>query len=118
MSRPRFLGDQNFRDPIVRGVLRREPTVEFLRARNLELDKVPDNEFLESAAKANCITISHDEKTMAGFAYGRVIRSEPMSGPFVCSQSLPDALVIEQLIMIWIASEHEEWDGRIEFLPL
>lgn len=118
MSRPQFLADHNLRDRIVRGVLRREPTVQFLRARNLELDEFPDNEFLHAAAKAGFITISHDEKTMAGFAYDRIVRGEPMPGLFVCSQSLADAIIIEQLVMIWVASEHEEWDGRVEFLPL
>ena len=34
MSRPRFLADHDLNEHIIDGVLRREPAVEFLRARD------------------------------------------------------------------------------------
>ena len=46
MSRPRFLADQDFNENILRGVQRLEPTVEFLRLRDVGLDKSLDSEVL------------------------------------------------------------------------
>jgi hypothetical protein len=37
MSRPRFLADHDLNEHLVTGVLRREPTIEFLRVREVGL---------------------------------------------------------------------------------
>ena len=50
MSRPRFLVDLDFNENIVRGVLRLEPTVEFLKARELPADQRKDDVLLHLAA--------------------------------------------------------------------
>ena len=46
MSRPRFLADNDLNDAIVRGTLRREPAIEFVRLRELGLGQLPDLEVL------------------------------------------------------------------------
>ncbi len=50
MSRPRFLADHDLNEHILDGVLRREPAVEFVRARDVGLSDRPDPEVLEHAA--------------------------------------------------------------------
>ena len=49
MSRPRFLADHDLNEHIVDGVLRREPAIEFIRAREIGLHIGPDLEILEHA---------------------------------------------------------------------
>jgi hypothetical protein len=50
MSRPRFLADHDLRERIVTAVLRREPAIEFARARDLGLARQPDPVLLATAA--------------------------------------------------------------------
>ena len=42
MSRPRFLADHDLNEQIVTGVLRREPTLAFVRAREVDLSQRQD----------------------------------------------------------------------------
>jgi len=42
MSRPRFLADHDLNDHIVDGLLRREPVLEFVRAREAGIADLPD----------------------------------------------------------------------------
>ncbi len=50
MSRPRFLADNDLNDHIVTGLLRREPAIEFKRAREVGLHNRPDPDVLAYAA--------------------------------------------------------------------
>ncbi len=51
MSRPRFLADNDVNDHLVDGVLRREPNIEFVRAREVGLAAKRDPEVLDYAAR-------------------------------------------------------------------
>lgn len=68
MSRPSFLADHDLDEDILRGVARREPCVEILRARDLGLARLPDPEILERAAGLGKILLTHDARTMIGHA--------------------------------------------------
>ena len=46
MSRPRFLADLDLNEHIVVGVFRREPAVEFTRARQADLEQSSDDEIV------------------------------------------------------------------------
>jgi hypothetical protein len=50
MSRPRFLADHDLNEHIVTGVLRRKPTLEWIRARNVGMSERSDAEALAYAA--------------------------------------------------------------------
>ena len=60
MSRPRFQADHDLNEAIVDGVCRREPAVEFLRARHAGLARSPDPTVLEYAAAEGFILVSHE----------------------------------------------------------
>ncbi len=68
MSRPRFLSDHDVNEHIIDGVLRREPAVEFVRAREVGVDGRPDPEVLEYAEAQGFIVVSHDVNTMPAHA--------------------------------------------------
>ncbi len=118
MSRPRFLADNDLYDAIVMGVLRREPAIEFARLRDLGLATGSDPEVPEFAARENWIVVSHDVNTMREAAFIRMAAGLSMSGLLLAHQRTPVSLLIEGLLMIWAASEAEEWAGRLGFLPL
>ena len=118
MSRPRFLADNDLNDAIVVGVRRREQAAEFAALRDLGLATRTDPDVLEFAAGENWILVSHDVNTMREAASTRLAAGLPMNGLLLAHQRTPVSQIIESLLLIWVASEAEEWTGQVEFLPL
>lgn len=118
MSRPRFLADNDLNDAIVTGILRREPAVEFARLREFDLDQSSDADVLRFAAVHGWIVVSHDVNTMTAAAYALLAANEPMGGLLLVHQADAISPTLDSLVLIWSASEGEEWTGLIEFLPL
>ena len=118
MSRPRFLADNDLNDAIVVGVGRREPAAEFARLRDIGLATRTDPEVLEFASGENWIVVSHDVNTMREVASARVAAGLPMNGLLLAHQHTPVSPIIDSLLLIWAASEAEEWTGQVNFLPL
>jgi hypothetical protein len=118
VSRPRFLADHDLNEAIVDGVCRREPLIRFVRARAAGLAGRPDPEVLDYAALHGLLVVSHDVNTMPAHATERLSEGRPMPGLLMVRQTLPLSIAIDQLVMIWAASEGEEWADLIVFLPL
>jgi hypothetical protein len=55
---------------------------------------------------------------MTRFTFERLARGLPMTGLLLARQSAPIAPVIDSLVLIWSASEAEEWRGGVWYLPL
>jgi predicted nuclease of predicted toxin-antitoxin system len=87
----RVLADENFNRDILRGILRRRPQFDVLRAQDVGLSQAPDPDVLAWAAQEGRITLSHDVTTMTQFAAERLQRNEPMPGPVPCSPTGPGA---------------------------
>ncbi len=118
MSRPRFLADHDLNEHIVDGVLRREPAVEFVRARDVGMHDRPDPDVLDYAADHGFVVVSHDMNTMPGHAQARMAGRKQVAGLFMVQQTQPIGPIIDSLILICSASEAEEWCDRICFLPI
>jgi hypothetical protein len=118
VSRPRFLVDHDFNEKIVRGALRREPTMEFRLAREVGLEQAPDRQILEYAAQEAWLVLSHDLNTMTAIAYEMVSTDRPMRGLLLAKQRASVARVIDSLVLVWAASEAEEYVNQIRYLPL
>lgn len=118
MSRVRFLADHNLNEHIIIGVLRREPKLEFVRARQRGMSTTADAAILDYAAREGLIVVSHDVNTMPAEAYARIEADQPLSGLIMVRQDDPIGVIIEDLILIWSASESEEWRDQVFFLPL
>ena len=118
MSRPRYLSDHDLNEQIVDGVLRREPGIELVRVRDVGLRDWPDAEVLRYAADERLLVVSHDVNTMPAAAYARLDAGQSMPGLLMVRQTHPVGPIIESLVLIWSASEMEEWEGRVWFLPV
>jgi uncharacterized protein DUF5615 len=111
----RFQADADLNAEIVTGVLRREPSIDFQTADEANLRRFPDPEVL--AAKEHCILVTHDRRTMPRhFANFILHRSSP--GVFIIAQTVSVRVAIEELLLVWAASESEEWKNLIVELPL
>jgi predicted nuclease of predicted toxin-antitoxin system len=113
----RFLADADLNHDVVKDVLRREPAIDFRTAVGRELRDRRDREVLALAASEGRILVSHDRKTMPR-AFGEFIMATSSPGVFIISQKLDHLVAIESLLLVWVASEAEEWANRICALPL
>lgn len=117
MSRPRFLADHDLNEHIVTGVLRQEPTIEFLRVREVGLSESSDEEILAYAERETLLVISHDVNTTPAAAYARIAAGESFPGLFMVQQTLPIRPMIESIVLVWSASELEVWKDQVVYLP-
>jgi predicted nuclease of predicted toxin-antitoxin system len=113
----RFQADADLNAEIVAGVLRREPSIDFQTADEADLRRLSDSEVLAVAAEENRILVTHDRRTMPRhFANFIIHHSSP--GVFIIAQSVSIRVAIEELLLVWVASESEEWRNLIIELPL
>jgi len=113
----RFLADASLNDVIVTGCLRREPAIDFLSAIEARLEAVPDPEVLVFARDQNRILVTSDFRTMPRH-FGDFLEAHGQCpGVFLVKQRAPVADVIEALVLIWAASDAEEWMNRIVEIP-
>ncbi len=113
----RFQADADLNRHILRAVLRLEPTVDFRTAQEADLEGVADPEVLALAAEVGRILVTHDKKTMPTH-FGEFIPERISPGVIVIPQHMPIATAAEGLVLIWAASEAEEWVNRIFWLRL
>ena len=115
--RIRFLADADLNQDVVKGVLRREPGIDFRTALSAGLRGLSDLEVLAFAASEGRVLVSHDRRSMPRtFAEWVTTKSTP--GVFIISQRAELLAAIEALLLVWTASEAEEWTNRICTLPL
>ena len=113
----RFQANADLNHLIVKATLRREPSIDFQTAHVANLADVEDQEVLALAAQAERVLVTHDRKTMPRY-FTEFIRHTSSSGVIVIPQKLPIRAAVEDLLLIWTASEAEEWRNRIQVLPL
>ncbi len=114
----RFLADENFNNDIVRGVVRRLPTADIVRAQEVGLGGAADDDVLEWALVENRIVLTHDKATLIGLAYARITTGKLVPGVFAASQSAPAPQLIDDLVLILECSRTEEWTNQVRYLPL
>ena len=115
--RIKFLADAGLSELIVSGVIRAEPSVDFLDANAAELESVSDDEVLAIAAREQRILVTPDLKTMPSHFAVFLSHSES-PGVLLLSQKTSVADAIEALLLVWLASDQGEWVNRICRLPL
>lgn len=112
-----FLADASLRNSIVTGCLRREPAIDFLSAAGANLEGVPDLEVPALAAAEGRVLVTSDWKTMPQ-NFGEILAAGGSSaGVFLVKQHTPVADVIEALLLVWAASDADEWRNRILEIP-
>jgi hypothetical protein len=118
MTRPRFLADHDLNEHIVTGVLRCEPAAVFLRVRELGMNRLDDEAILQYAGRERLLVVSHDVNTLPAAAYARMSAGKSVAGLFMVQQTQPIGPVIDDLVLIWSATEIEDWRDQVVFLPL
>ena len=115
---PRLAADHNFNDQIVSGLLRRLPDLDIVQVRHLGLAEATDPALLAWAAAERRVLLSHDRKTLIGFAYERVARGEPMPGVIEAPRAYPVGRAIDDLMILLACTADDEWPDRVHFIPM
>ena len=113
----KFQADADLNEDILTGVLRREPQIDFQTTDEADLHNRDDREVLRQAAGEGRILVTHDRRTMPRH-FAEFITTETCPGLFIVSQRTDVRAVIEELIVIWAASEAEEWVNTLCTVPL
>jgi hypothetical protein len=114
----RFLADEDIDAAIIQGLRSREPAIDLIDVKTAGLRGTKDPALLELAAEERRIIISHDRETMTRYFYESLDSGKPTAGLFVVPQQ-PSAIgeIIESLLLVWTASQAQEWRNKIVYLP-
>ncbi len=113
----RFQADADLREVIIQAILRLEPTIDFRSAHKANLAGLNDDKVLTIAADDERVLVTHDRKTMP-YHFAQFIDGRTSPGVIVVPQDMSVTAAVEELLLIWAASEAKEWTNRICYLPL
>ena len=110
--------DADVHGEIIRGLCRRLPEIDLVRAQDALPEGTPDPEVLAWAAAENRVLITNDRNTMVGFAYQRVAAGEAVSGLIATTKEQSIGSAIEDILLVAeCMSEEEIVDQIVVFLP-
>lgn len=113
-----LLADEDFNHDVIRGAVRRHPSIDIVCAQDVGLRGSEDSVVLEWAASHNRVLLTHDVNTLLTLAYERSVNGLHMPGVFAVSQSAPIGAVIDSVLLLVECSLPGEWEGQIRYLPL
>jgi hypothetical protein len=114
----RFLADENFHNHILRGIVRRLPEFDLVRAQDVGLEEAPDPVLLDWGEREERILLTHDVRTMPRHAYARVSAGGRIVGVCIVPRSVPIGQAIEELLLVAQCGTKEDWENQVRFLPL
>ncbi len=115
--RVRFHADADLEGRIVRGLRRAEPRIDIRTAAAAGLAALEDPDVLRIASDSGRILISQDRRTMPGH-FAPYVEEAPSPGVILLREATPIAAAIEELALIWSASEAGEWMNRLVWITL
>ena len=115
--RLRFQADEDLNETFIFAIRRREPGLDFQTASQAGLKGLKDPQVLALATQANRILVTHDKRTMPRH-FAEFIQTATSPGVLLVPQQLSVATVVEEIILLWSATEPSEWTNRIVWLPL
>ena len=113
----RFQADADLNQIILLATVRQQAAIDFQTAVMADLAGLTDPQVLARAAADNRLLVTHDRKTMPKH-FAEFITDATSPGLLIIPQSLPVVTAVEELILIWSATEAAEWENRICVLPL
>ena len=113
----RLLSDEDVHDDVIRGLRRREPTLDIVRAVDVGLDHTPDPIILAWAADHERVLVTGDLNTMVGFAWARVQSSQAMPGVLALLENTGVGRVIDDILLVALCHAPEEIEGQVLFVP-
>ncbi len=120
MSRIRFLLDENV-DPILRQALHQQiPEMTVWRVGDpvAPANGTPDPKILEWCSLNHFILVTNNRASMPVHLRQRLEAGETATGIFVLHPSLALEQIVQDLVLVWGASDAEEYANLIWYLPI
>jgi predicted nuclease of predicted toxin-antitoxin system len=114
----RLLIDEDVHGDIVKGLRRRQPGLDLVRVQDVGLANTPDAIILDWAAQQGRVVVSVDKKTLAADAWSRVARGLPMPGVAILRIVLSIGRAIDELELIAIAGNADDFRNQVIYLPI
>ena len=112
----RFQADADLNQLLVSAVIRREPKINFQTAFQAKLANLDDLQVLQFAADEQRIIVTHDRRTMP-YHFAEFVKESTSSGVIIVSQQISVHQFAEDILLIWSATEMDDWTNRIAALP-
>lgn len=114
----RLANDADVHGEIIRGLRRRLPGIDLVRAQDVLPEGTPDPMVQAWAAAENRVLITNDRNTMIGFARQRVAAGESVPGLIVTTNEQSIGSAIDDILLIAeFMPEEEIRDQVVVFLP-
>ncbi len=114
---PLFI-DHNFDHDILQGLYRRIPDLDAITAYEMQLSDAADSVILAWAAEHHRVIVTHDVHTMPEHVADRLARGESIAGVVIVPQLMPIGRAIDDLELIVVCTELNEWKNIVRHLPL
>jgi hypothetical protein len=113
----KWLADECFDNDVIRGLLRRSPDFDLVRAQDIsEVAGRDDETLLAWAGKNDRVVLTHDLATMVPALQ---LQGQPAStAVVVVPDSLPIGQVIEEVLLLDQCSGESDWTAGVIYLPL
>ena len=113
----RFQADESLSYALVQAVLRLEPSIEFSTAQQAGALGLGDPEVLDVAARRGRLLVTRDKATFPQHFADFITRNKS-TGVIVVPPHMTIAQIAEELFLVWLVMEAEEWINRITYLPV
>ena len=115
--RIKFQADADLDGRVLRGLRRVAPEIDIQSAKAAGIPSLDDLEVLRIAALSDRILVSQDRRTMpAHFARYATLARSP--GVLLLRETVSIVAAIEDLLLIWSASERDDWVNHLVWIPL
>lgn len=115
----RLVSDADVHGDLIRGLHRRRPEIDLVRAQDVLVEGTPDPDVIAWAATQGRVLITNDRNTMVGFARQRAAAGEFMAGLIVTTNRQSIGNAIEDILLVAeCISEQEVREQVVVFLPL
>ena len=115
--RVRFQADADLDGRILRGLRRANREIDILTSAAAGLAGLDDPRVLRVASESGRILVSQDRSTMPGH-FRRFIQDNQSAGLLILREATPISAAIDDLALIWSATEASEWINRLVWIPL
>ncbi len=114
----RLASDADVHGDLVRGLRRRRPDLDLVRAADALPEGTPDPDVLAWAAGEGRVLLTADRNTMVGFALQRVAAGEPMPGVIAVTATQSIGTAIDDILLIAdLMTEVEMREQVVVYLP-
>ena len=115
--RVRFQADADLDARIIRGLKRQQPEIDIQTAAEAGLQGLADPDVLRVAGDSGRILVTHDRSTMPSH-FAQFIAGRTSAGVIVVPKNISLGIAVEELLLIWAASQAEEWHNRMVWIPM